>query len=274
MERHPVYGVSARELGWVPAPRYALRRDRILKLLAQLPHGVPRRALEVGCGAGALLADLHRLGFASEALESSEAAHAVASQLVRELPGVVVHRGAASDWRERFDLLLAFEVLEHIEDDRAALALWRSWVRPGGRLLLSVPARMARWSPSDVWAGHFRRYERAGLLALLRESGFAIEHHECYGFPVSNLTEWVRAWVHGRDLRRTIGDGAADLAANTARSGTQRGFENRLYPLQATALGVLAFRAACRVQELFLQREMGTGYLVLARRLERGTDGS
>jgi 2-polyprenyl-3-methyl-5-hydroxy-6-metoxy-1,4-benzoquinol methylase len=268
LERHPVYGAVARELGWVPAPRYALRRDRILKLIDRLPRVGTRRALEVGCGAGALLVDLAERGFACEALESSESAHAVATALTSHLRDVAVHRASAGHWRESFDLLLAFEVLEHIEDDRAALALWRGWIRPGGHLLLSVPARMSRWSPSDVWAGHFRRYERAGLLTLLAEAGFVIEHHECYGFPVSNLTEWVRAGVHGRDLRRTVGDGTADLAANTARSGTQRGVESRLYPLQATALGVLAFRLACGVQELFLQREMGTGYLVLARRAD------
>jgi SAM-dependent methyltransferase len=272
MERHPAYGLAVPEKGWVPALRYALRRDRVLKLAAGLPPGPDRRALralEIGCGAGALLPDLAGLGFACDAMETSESAFELATYVNRDLPQVRIHRSPQPDWEGRFDLLLAFEVLEHIEDDAGTLAQWRSWIRPGGRMLLSVPARMARWSPSDVWAGHFRRYERQGLLDLFRSSGFEVEHHECYGFPVSNVTERVRAWVHGRDLRRTANRADHDkaaLAENTARSGTQRGIESRLYPLQASWPGTLAFRAACRVQERFLDREAGTGYLVLARR--------
>lgn len=272
MERHPVYGLAVPEKNWVPALRYALRRDRVLQLVADLPPGPAgsdRRALEVGCGAGALLPDLAALGFACDAMETSESAFELATYVNSDLPQVTIHRAPQPDWEGRFDLLLAFEVLEHIEDDAGTLAQWRSWIRPGGRMLLSVPARMARWSPSDVWAGHFRRYERQGLLDLIRRSGFEVEHHECYGFPVSNLTEWVRGRVHGRDLKRTANRADHDksaLAENTARSGTQRGIESRLYPLQSSAPGTLAFRAACWVQERFLDREAGTGYLVLARR--------
>ena len=267
MERHPVYGLAVPERGWVPALRYALRRDRVLQLVADLPAGADRRALEVGCGAGALLPDLAGLGFACDALETSESAFELATYVNRDLPQVQIHRAPQPDWEDRFDLLLAFEVLEHIEDDAGALAQWRSWLRPGGRLLLSVPARMARWSPSDVWAGHFRRYERQGLLDLLARSGFEVEHHECYGFPLSNLTEWMHGRVHGRGVKRAADGGTANRAANTGRSGTQRGLEIRFYPVQASRPGTLAFRAACWVQERFLDREAGTGYLVLARRV-------
>lgn len=260
MERHPVYGLSAAEKGWVPALRYALRRERVLRLAAGLPRG---RALEVGCGAGALLADLAELGFACEALETSETARRLAAYLNQGNPEVRIHAEPGEDWLERFDLLLALEVLEHVEDDASALRLWRSWIRPGGRLLLSVPARMALWSAGDVWVGHFRRYERDGLLRLLAGAGFTVEHDECYGYPLSNLTDWARRRLHGRSLRRAAG--AVDLAANTARSGTQRSLETRLYPLQASWPGVKLFQACCWLQERFLESELGTGYLVLAR---------
>lgn len=266
MERHPVYGLAVPEKGWVPALRYSLRRDRVLQLAADLPPG---RALEVGCGAGALLPDLAALGFACEALETSESAFELATYVNRDLPQVRVHRAPRPDWEGRFDLLVSLEVLEHIEDDAGTLAQWRSWLRPGGRMLLSVPARMARWSPTDVWAGHFRRYERQGLLDLLARSGFEVEHHECYGFPLSNLTEWMHGRVHGRGVKRAAAGGTEDRAvrsANTARSGTQRGLELRFYPVQASRPGTLAFRAACWMQERFLGREAGTGYLVQARR--------
>jgi SAM-dependent methyltransferase len=257
MERHSLFGLSAPERGWVPAPRYALRRDRLLALAGRLDRG---RLLEVGPGAGALLADLQALGFSCEALETSEEALRLAGQLN---PGMRIARAPAADWTEAFDALVACEVLEHIEDDLAALEEWRGWLRPGGHLILSVPAHARRWSATDVWAGHFRRYEKDDLRRLLEQAGFAVVELECYGFPLSNLVEPLRAWSHRRALRRRPASG---LEEATAQSGVERGLEARLWPLQAGAPGRLLFRAAFRLQEAFRHRDLGTGYLVVARR--------
>jgi SAM-dependent methyltransferase len=257
MHRHPLFGLTAPERGWVPAPRYALRRARLIALARPLGGG---RLLEVGPGAGALLSDMADLGFTCEALETSEEAFRLAGELN---PEVRISREPRADWRGAFDALVACEVLEHIEDDRAALDEWRGWLRPGGHLLLSVPAHARKWSATDVWAGHFRRYEKAGLRSLLESSGFAVAELECYGFPLSNLVEPLRAWSHRRSLRRRD---RGSLQEATAQSGLERGLESRLWPLQASAPGRLLFRAAFRLQEVFRHRDLGTGYLVLARR--------
>jgi SAM-dependent methyltransferase len=255
MERHPLFGPSLPERGWVPAPRYALRRARLLDLVARLPRG---RMLEVGPGAGALLADLADLGFRCEALEPSPAAREVASWL----EGVPLVAEPDPAWTGAFDLLVACEVLEHLEDDAAALDLWKSWLRPGGRLLISVPAHAKRWSATDVWAGHFRRYERDDLRRRIERAGLKIEELECYGFPLSNLVEPLRALAHRRALARR----ATTLEEGTERSGVERGVETRLFPLQASWPGTVLFRAAFRLQKRFRHRDWGTGYLVLARR--------
>ncbi|HEX3528546.1 MAG TPA: methyltransferase domain-containing protein [Thermoanaerobaculia bacterium] len=257
--RHPLFGLAAPELGWVPAPRYALRRARLLALAANLDRG---RLLEIGPGAGALLADFAGLGFTCDAVESSADAFRLASRL-NTSPAVHLRSDPDPAWAETFDVLVACEVLEHIEDDRAALAQWRAWLRPGGHLILSVPAHARRWSATDVWAGHFRRYEKAALRQLLETSGFAVEELECYGFPLSNLVEPFRAWSHARALRRRE---EAGKATATAQSGVERGLEARLWPLQAGLPGRLLFRAAFRLQTIFRNRDLGTGYLVLAHR--------
>jgi len=262
MERHPLFGLAAPGLGWVPAPRYALRRARLLALAKQLGGG---RLLEIGPGSGALLADLAELGFSCEALETSEEAFRLASTLN---PQVRIAREPAAEWRGAFDALVACEVLEHIEDDRGALESWREWLRPGGHLLLSVPAHAHRWSATDVWAGHYRRYEKEGLRALFEEHGFTVADLECYGFPLSNLVEPLRAWSHRRALRRR--SEATGFEEATAQSGVERGLEARLWPLQASLPGRLLFRAAFRLQTWFRHRDMGTGYLVLARRTGPG----
>jgi SAM-dependent methyltransferase len=275
MERHPLFGLSAPELGWVPAPRYALRRARLLALTRRLGGG---RLLEIGPGAGALLQDLAAQGFSCDAVESSPEAFRIAGAL--NAGGAVrLHREPAAGWEGAFDALVACEVLEHIEDDRAALESWRAWLRPGGHLVLSVPAHARRWSATDVWAGHFRRYEREDLRRLLAGVGFEVVELECYGFPLSNLVEPVRAWSHGRALKartrtartaRTAGtartEDGKDMEQATARSGVERGLEARLWPLQAGWAGRLLFRAAFRLQTMFRNRDLGTGYLVLARR--------
>ena len=260
MTEHPVFGLSAPELGWVPSLRYSLRRERVLDLADRLPRGP---LLEVGCGAGALLHDLAGRGFTCTALETSAEALELARALHQGRPGVEIHAAPRPDWDGRFDALVSLEVLEHVEDDAAALRCWRGWLRPGGHLLLSVPARPDLWNASDVWVGHYRRYDREGLLHLLGREGFTVLHAECYGYPLANLTESVRGWFHGRRLRAA---GAPAAAEGTARSGIERGLETRLYPLQASRLGSRLFRACCRLQERYLDRELGTGHLVLAVR--------
>jgi SAM-dependent methyltransferase len=260
MDLHPVYGPSLPEAGWVPAPSYLLRRRRILALLEDQKPG---RYLEVGCGAGALLYDLQARGFECHALETSPDALALAHRLHAEHPQVQISDREQPDWPRAFDYLAAFEVLEHIKDDCAALEKWKGWLKPGGKLLLSVPAHKRKWNASDVWAGHYRRYERGQLLELLQHTGFEILHQESYGFPLANLIEPIRARHHGRQLAARSSDGGKQ--ARSHQSGINRSLEARLYPLQSSWFGVLAMRCAFGLQRLSLRSDLGTGYLVFAR---------
>lgn len=74
-----------------------------------------------------------------------------------------------------FDLLVAFDVLEHIDDDHKAAAEIRRILRPGGTALIAVPCDMELWSSHDVATGHFRRYDRQSLTALIEGAGLRIE---------------------------------------------------------------------------------------------------
>lgn len=264
MRRHPTFGLVAPELGWVPAPSYLLRRERVLAMARVL---LPGRLLEVGCGAGALLADLRPLGFECRAFEPSARAREIARTIHQDRPAVEIAERPAPGWAGAFDVVVAFEVLEHIESDRAALIQWRKWLKAGGSLLLSVPAHRRRWSASDEWAGHYRRYDRADLESILEAAGFVIDRIECYGFPLSNLILPLRAAMHRRRLRaegrRLRLDDAPD---RSHRSGIERPAEQRLFPLLASPPGRLLFRLAVRCQEWTLDRDWGTGYLALSHR--------
>lgn len=87
----------------------------------------------------------------------------------------------------RYDLMICGEVLEHIEDDAAALQRMWELLSPNGQLLLSVPHRRDYWGPEDEWAGHQRRYERDELRRKLEAAGFSIVEMMTWGHPVVRL---------------------------------------------------------------------------------------
>lgn len=256
------FGPAAPEQGWVPAPRYLLRRALILREIRTIE---PCDTLEIGPGAGMLLHELDQRGFHCRALEMSDAARKVAGALAREAErDILFYQYPQPGWGAHFGLLMAFEVLEHIERDLDALREWRSWLRPGGTLLLSVPCHMRKWNPSDVWAGHFRRYERAQLLDTLRAANFEVEHLLCYGFPLANVAEKIR----GRRRAPEVDEATTTVAgkrSGSARSGIDRRHVMKWYPLLRSPLGKLAIGCADLAQRSFLHAELGNGYLLRAR---------
>lgn len=257
----PLFGPAAPDLGWVPAPRYLLRRRRILRQLRDQPPG---EVLEIGAGAGMLLQELAARGFTCSALETSDAAREVIARMAGRFGGrVELHDGPGPAWRGRFPLLLAFEVLEHIEDDAAALREWVEWMAPGGTLLLSVPAHPGQWNAADVWAGHFRRYRRQDLVRLLERAGLTVEHVECYGFPLGNLTERLQARGIARSMAAANG---SNRQQNNDRSGIERGHVLRWFPLMQSLPGRVALHAALALQALASRLPLGNGYLLRARK--------
>jgi hypothetical protein len=96
---------------------------------------------------------------------------ALAQKAHASLPAAarIVHRQgtlAGISTPELFDTIVYLDVLEHIEDDRAELALAAAHLRPGGRVLVLAPAHQSLFSPFDRAVGHFRRYARKSLSAI------------------------------------------------------------------------------------------------------------
>ncbi len=259
------FGLNAIDLGWVPAPRYVLRRHRVLHLLNGMPSG---RLLEIGCGGGALLHDLAAMGHECLATEHSPKAYELAVKFKAGNPRISIHRDIDAAWTASFDYVLAFEVLEHIEDDLGALRQWISLLKPGGYILLSVPAHQRKWSATDVGAGHFRRYERNGLSRVLQDAGLQIRELEMYGFPLANMVAPIQSLRYRRKLKSAQLSDAEDnhsRLVNTSHSGVDRSIECKLYPLYAHLPGRAAMASCCRIQAWFKNSEWGNGYLALAQ---------
>jgi SAM-dependent methyltransferase len=259
-------GVAAPELEWVPSPTYILRRAAILDWLRGYPPG---RVLEMGCGPGALLHELARRGFHGVGVELSERSRRVAGQLLGGQPEIQIRDRLPTGEKGSFDYLFAFEVLEHIEDDVAALSEWLEYLRPGGTLFISVPAHRAKWNVTDLFAGHFRRYERDEVLALLERTGLEPLRIGTYGWPVTRLIEWLRVRSRQRELRQqgidpdsiTVGD--EEL---TKSSGVDRQLVTRLYRIYGSLPGRLLFRLAMWLQRRFYRTSLGISFIAVARK--------
>jgi SAM-dependent methyltransferase len=245
--------------GRAPLPPLAIRAwlrfDVVQRKLDDLG---PASVLEIGCGqgsAGARLADRFPsyLG-----VEPDDASFAVAEKRIAKRGGRVIHGTHDSvPSRTTFDLVCAFEVLEHIADDKAALADWVEFVEPGGHLMLSVPAFQARFGPMDRYAGHFRRYEPDDLTTQLNEAGLVDVDVTVYGWPLGYALELVRNRIDKRKLVAASGMTPAELTAASGRTfqpGTGRA-------AQLVAAATVPFR---RLQRL--QPRRGTGLVAVARR--------
>lgn len=241
--------------------RYLLRRSRVLSVLSPLNRG---ELLEIGCGSGALLCDLNHLGFSVHGLETSNKAVGMSHELARLANSPhQVQDTAHGSWENRFDLVCAFDVLEHIQDHDQAIDNWLGWLKPGGRLVISVPAHRRRWGAGDEWAGHWRRYDRQDVLDLAATHKLHIEHIECYGFPLANATEVIGNHIYRRMINAR---GTTSKAEATASSGIARSNYNRISHVIDSAPARAALATADWVQRRFLSTDWGSGYLFVAQR--------
>jgi SAM-dependent methyltransferase len=138
-----------------------------------------RRILDVGCGAGGMLPMLADFGTV-EGIEPDAAsvAHANAT-----FPEHAVRQGelpADIPADASFDVVTAFDVIEHIEDDLNAVVAMRRALRPDGSIVVTVPALPWLWSEHDELNGHHRRYTEASLRSVLVRAGLVVRHVSHY----------------------------------------------------------------------------------------------
>jgi SAM-dependent methyltransferase len=138
-------------------------------LRRHLPEGgASRRVLDVGCGAGATSLVLREFGTVLGVDFGVEAATAARG---RGLQSACMDAGHLGVRDESFDVVVALDVLEHLDDDLAAARELRRVLKPGGLLLVTVPAYRWLWSDHDVALGHRRRYRRGEVRGLLARAG-------------------------------------------------------------------------------------------------------
>ena len=153
---------------------YRGRREVIDRELARLALHPDGQALDAGCGSGRTLPELSRYCARVSGLELNPDA----AEVARDRGNFDVQTGRVEEmpWEaDTFDLITCLDVIEHTPDDTAALRELRRVSRPGGWLLVTVPAYQALWSTHDEMNHHFRRYSRRRLERAVTESGWELE---------------------------------------------------------------------------------------------------
>lgn len=170
---------------WLASQNEIVERE-LAPRLDRLQRGLdrPLRIFDLGCGPGNMLKRLQDRGLAYGSDFSLDALTFARSKGLRHLlssDSTALPFGSGC-----FDCVVALDVLEHIEDDRAALREIARVTRPGGAFLFAVPAFPALWRHHDVMYGHFRRYRKADFVARVRAAGLAVDScrfFKCAFFP-------------------------------------------------------------------------------------------
>lgn len=140
----------------------------------------PLSVLDIGCGTGALMESLS----GSAKIYGMDVAYAALGFCKeRGLSNLAQGNSQQLPFKDKaFDVVIMSDLLEHAADDALVLREGRRVLNRGGRLILTVPAFMALWSPHDVALGHQRRYRLAGLRRQFVENGFHVERISYYMF--------------------------------------------------------------------------------------------
>lgn len=240
-----------------PAPRYLLRLAMIERMLLDLPDKT-QSVLEVGPGRGDIADFLHLARPSANLVlcENSEQAHEHLLDRFKGTPGISIVSELRDIEKETFDVVMLFEVLEHIEDDAGFLTHLLAPLRPGGTLILSVPAYMKKWQHQDEWAGHVRRYEYNEIIERLAQAGVECSKVHDFGFPFMSLIQPLK---HVYYRMATRSGTTQSTAEKTAASGVDRSALVSI--LSALVKPVLSVFAVAQLP--FRNRRLGDGFVVV-----------
>jgi SAM-dependent methyltransferase len=233
---------------------YVGRRDLVLKMAAQVDNGLsdkPLKILDAGCGTGInlkyfqILGDVYGLDISKNALIFSR---------IRGLPSLICGSVDKLPFKNGlFNLVLALDVIEHIDEDISAVMELNRVLKPGGCLIITVPAFRFLWTDHDLAVHHKRRYTRSGLLNILQLGGFETERATYWNsflfLPVATVRLLKRFYRSGDDIQ-------TDLAKLPS-------------PLNGLLLGLI------RIENEILKRfdsPVGISVICICRKISNGQD--
>ena len=199
--------------------------EKYIERSANLPTDA--RILEIGCGTGHNLAMLAKFG-SVDAIEIDETSRVIAEgRLGRE-----IYTSSLPELRDisrnAYDMIALLDVLEHVEDDVAALRSMADCLKQGGKILITVPAHPWMWSNHDVVNHHHRRYTRKSLAKCLTKAGLRFDQLNYFNsllFPIA-VTQRLAAKVFGNESQ-----------GNATLPGPMNNLFEKIFVLERYAIG-------------------------------------
>lgn len=235
-----------------------MRKELLIRTLKKC-NSAGKSILEIGYGAGDMLVTCSRMGMNVHGYDYSDKARVFAEYWLQanHIDECILYNSKEEIDNNKFDFVMACEVLEHVETDIEQLSEWKKLLNDNGRLLISVPAHMNKWGSNDVWAGHHRRYEKAELQNKLRTAGYKVEYFFSYPVPFHLVLDGLLD-KSARKMLRTRKEMNMDLS--TKNSGVIRDVNGfyKFFSKKAFLWPMIL------LQNLFLHTDLGSGYVVLA----------
>lgn len=224
-----------------------------------------REVLEVGCGTGVVLAQLQRL-FPNGRIIGMDLFDEGLKFARQRFNGTLIQGDVFQhSFRNSFDLIGAFDVIEHLDEDEKILRRFHEQLRSGGHLVITVPAHQSLWSYFDEVAHHRRRYTVRDLERKLADAGFSGIYVTQFMGPLFPLM-WLK--------RRLVGEKATKLSEADAHQ-RQAAVESdlKISPMLNWFMDLLL-----RPEAFFISRHwripLGTSLLALATRPEKSVNSS
>lgn len=221
---------------------FVSRRELVLRLVSRLPMSPAPFLLDIGCGTGATARGLERFG---DVLGVDFSPEALACCRTRGLGRLARARAESLPLSDNAaDAIVATDILEHIEDDRAALREFLRVLKPGGHAVVTVPAYRFLWGEHDVALMHHRRYVANELSERAREAGFEVaklSYALCFLMPLA-LTRLLKRKPKGDrppEAQITPVPGWLNRALIRFQRWEARGMEAVSYPWGLSVAAVL-----------------------------------
>jgi 2-polyprenyl-3-methyl-5-hydroxy-6-metoxy-1,4-benzoquinol methylase len=146
------------------------RRHLIMQLINSLDLSYKAKILDIGCSSGPLIKSLNQQGY-QQVYGIDFSKNAISLCVKKRLKQVAVMDAASPAIKaDQFDLIIASDILEHLQNDMAALKQWRRILKPNGVMIVIVPAFNFLWSSHDEVNHHFRRYTKHRLNQALNQN--------------------------------------------------------------------------------------------------------
>ena len=212
------------------------RRDMIINILKK--EDKKSAILDIGCSGGKLILDIQKSGFNDiTGIDISRKAVEICKK--KGINNCYLMDASFPKFKKKFDIIIASDVLEHIEKDAATLECWKNLLNDNGKIICFVPAFNFLWSNHDVLNKHFRRYTLAELVNLFHERGFLIEKASYWNFILFFPTFIIRRLFPNSKLSKNQLKGGSNFINKLIKNILY--FENKILSSLKLPIGVSAF---------------------------------